>query len=110
VPSRRIEEVLSQAAEAPAEASRASAQLKSRIYSALMLSEANQGPLRSLSETKAEGRGLCIFEQIVEIAPFGSPAKQYNYCRICHGRFLGERFEDPPLYWSGCPYAEFKKG
>lgn len=104
---RRIDEILSQA-EGAALSSRASSRLKSRIYSALMLEEAAAGALRSMTGTKAEGRRLCIFEQLVEIAPVGESAKQYNYCRICHGRILGEHLENPPLYWSGCPYAEFK--
>lgn len=103
---RRIDQILSQAEYAAP--FRASSRLKSRIYSTLMLEEAAAGPLRSVMETKAEGRGLCIFEQLIEIAPIGESAKKYNYCRICHGRILGEHLENPPLYWSGCPYAEFK--
>src|SRR5687767_2892907 len=55
VAKRRLDEILSQAGEA-AGPSRASSRLKSRIYSALMLEEAVAGPLRSVTETKADGR------------------------------------------------------
>lgn len=106
--NKSLEAVLTQAAAAEVAPSHAPSRLKSRIYSALMLAEANQGPIRSTSETLAEGRGLCVFEHLVEIAPLGSGVKQYNYCRVCHARILGERIEDPPLYWSCCPYMEFK--
>ncbi len=75
-----------------------------------MLAEAAEGKLRDLSETVSAGWNLCVFEQIVQIAPVGSTAKAFNYCRVCHGRLMGENIENPPLYWSCCPYAEFKNG
>jgi len=103
-----VEKLLSQAMDAAAPV-RASTRLKSRIYSALMREEAATGPIRSLAETKAEGRDLCIFEQLIRIAPVGESVRQFNYCRICHARILGEHLENPPLYWNGCPYAEFNE-
>jgi hypothetical protein len=105
---QRIEELIRVAVDAPATPSHAPSRLKSRIYSALMLAEADQGPLRELGETEAAGHGLCVFEKLAEIALVGSTAQQFNYCRICHARIMGEQWEDPPLYWPCCPYAEFK--
>jgi hypothetical protein len=88
---------------------RAPARLKSRIYSALLERQQQGGPLLSLSQVKAEGRKLCVFEELVQIAPIGEAAKQPNLCRICHARILAEAIENAPVYWPGCPYAQFQK-
>jgi hypothetical protein len=87
----------------------ASARLKARIYSALVRRQQESGPLSSLTETKAEGRGLCVFEQAWTLAPVGAGMKHYNLCRVCHARLLAEKMEKAPIYWSGCPYADFHK-
>jgi hypothetical protein len=87
----------------------APANLKARLYSALVLQQAASGPLASLTESKAMGQKLCVFEQLVQIAPVGETVKMLNICRVCHARVLAEHFETPPIYWSGCPYVEFKK-
>jgi hypothetical protein len=87
---------------------RAPSRLKSRIYSALVQRQRQDGPLLSLSEVKAGGRKLCVFEVLVQIAPVGEPAKQPNLCRICHARVLAETIENAPVYWPGCPYAQFQ--
>src|SRR5579863_7113881 len=86
---------------------RAPSRLKSRVYSALMRAEAASGALASLSKCRDSGGVLCVWEKLVEIAPVGERAKSLNFCGVCHARVLGERFESPPIYWSGCPYAEF---
>ena len=83
--------------------------LKARLYSALVQRQAKAGPLMGLSETHARGHQLCVFEQFVRIAPVGEKTKSLNICRVCHARMLGENLESPPIYWSGCPYVEFKK-
>lgn len=93
----------------PSESGNAPSRLKSQIYSALVQQQAESGPLQSLTQTKAAGHGLCVFEELVRIAPVGEPAKQLNPCRICHARILAEYFEDPPIYWPNCPYVSFKK-
>ncbi len=103
-----LERLIGAAAETGGDAALAPTRLQSRIYSALMLAQAEEGPLRSLGETEACGRGLCVFEKLVEITPVPEDLQTFNYCRICHGRIMGERIEDPPLYWPGCPYAQFK--
>ena len=87
---------------------RAPARLKSRIYSALIERQQSDGPLLSLSEVKARGRRLCVFEELVQIAPVGESTKQPNFCRVCHARILAENVENAPVYWSGCPYAQFQ--
>lgn len=87
----------------------APSRLKARIYSALMLRESASKRLRSIPETKAEGRKLCVFEELVRIAPVATNMKSLNICRICHARVLGEAMEKPPIYWANCPYVEFKK-
>ena len=86
----------------------ASARLKSKIYSALVLAQAETGQLLSLPECKAGGRALCVFEELVQIAPIGQTIKSINYCRICHARVLAERLEKAPIYWPGCPYVSFQ--
>jgi hypothetical protein len=88
---------------------RAPSRLKSRIYSALLERQRNDGPLLSLSEVKARGRRLCVFEELVQIAPVSEAAKQPNFCRVCHARILAENIENAPVYWPGCPYAEFQR-
>ena len=87
----------------------ASARLKARIYSTLLRRQQESGPLSSLTETKAEGRGLCVFEQAWTLAPVGAGMKHFNLCRVCHARLLAEKMEKAPIYWSSCPYADFHK-
>ena len=94
------------AAEIPAET--ATPRLKSRIYSALVSAQAESGPLLDLQRCKKTGRALCIFEEIVRIAPLGKVAQSINYCRVCHARVLAEHLEKAPIYWPGCPYAAFQ--
>ncbi len=88
---------------------RAPARLRSRTYSLLTLRQAESGPLLSVSETKASGRGLCVFEELARIAPFGEGFKRRNFCRACHARKLAEVLKKAPIYWGHCPYAEFQK-
>ena len=105
----KLDALMSLAADAPSIGVGASTRLKSRIYSALMLEAAADGPLLDLDATVAAGHGLCVFEKLVQIGPVGGALKSFNYCRVCHGRLMGEHIEDPPLYWVCCPYAEFKQ-
>jgi hypothetical protein len=88
---------------------RAPARLKARVYSALMLAETAQGRLRDMAETKKAGGELCVFEELVRIAPVTRRLKSSNICRLCHARILAETLEKPPIYWPHCPYANFKK-
>ena len=89
---------------------RAPAKLKSRIYSALVTELALRGPLASLTESKADGRRLCVFERAVVLLPIGDDLKRRNPCRICHARVCGEHMDDAPIFWPGCPYSDFHKG
>ena len=82
--------------------------LKSRIYSALVARQAASGPLLSLPAVKADGRGLCVFEELVRIAPLGEKMKSFNCCRVCHARVVAERIDSAPIYWSQCPYVGFQ--
>ncbi|MDX1982438.1 MAG: hypothetical protein SFV51_19340 [Bryobacteraceae bacterium] len=86
----------------------APSRLKSRIYSAMLDQMAETEPLASVTESKQCGGQLCIFEEIMERAPVGDTAKRWNYCAVCHARVLGERVENAPIYWPGCPYAQFQ--
>jgi hypothetical protein len=83
--------------------------LKARTYSTLTQRQAASGPLLSLTETKAVGRGLCVFEQAACLVPIGEKAKSLNFCRVCHARWLAEKLENAPIYWGDCPYVEFQK-
>ncbi len=87
----------------------APARLKSKIYSALVQAQTAAGGLLSLPECKADGRALCVFEEIVQIAPVGRTIQSVNYCRVCHARVLAESLEKAPIYWSGCPYVSFQR-
>jgi hypothetical protein len=90
------------------EPTRAPSRLKAKVYSALMRQQAELGPLMSLSEARSRGEKLCFFEQLVQVAPLGETAKSLNICRVCHARVLAEHFENPPIYWPGCPYVDLK--
>ena len=94
-------------AEAP-DTVRAPSRLKSRIFSAMQKEQAAGGPLRSLSQTKSDGRSLCVFEELLQIAPVGESVKSRNPCRVCHARILGERVEGAPIWWPHCPYVDFQ--
>jgi hypothetical protein len=110
IPSERFFEWLAQETEA-AEAvpcQQAPARLKSRTYSALVRLQASSGPLLSLSEPHQSR--LCVFEQLVKIAPAGETVKSLNPCSVCHARILAERMEHAPIYWRNCPYVDFQKG
>ncbi|MBI3680201.1 MAG: hypothetical protein HY235_07365 [Acidobacteria bacterium] len=89
---------------------KASSRLKSRIFSTLTRQQEESGPLLSLRETSRAGSQLCIFEQLVQIAPVGEKLHSFNYCRICHARALAERIEAAPIWWPGCPYVLFQGG
>ena len=86
----------------------APSRLKSKIYSALVRLQSQSGPLLNLSETRAKGRSLCVFEKLVEISPVGENVKALNLCRVCHARVLAETVENAPIYWRHCPYAGFQ--
>jgi hypothetical protein len=87
---------------------RAGSRLKSRAYTALVRKQAESGPIASVTETKARGRSLCVFEDLVQIAPVGEKAKSAFFCNTCHARWLAERMERPPIWWPHCPYASFR--
>ncbi len=86
----------------------APSRLKAKLYSALMRVETANGPLMSLQQNKFHGQALCVFEELVQIAPVGDRAKSANICRVCHARILAERIENAPIFWGGCPYVGFK--
>jgi hypothetical protein len=96
------------ALEANAQPTRAPARLRSRIYSALVNRLSEAGPLLSLSASEAAGAQLCVFEKALAALP-GEQIGSKNPCRVCHARVLGERLEWAPIYWPGCPYADFHK-
>ena len=98
----RIGDIASPQASAPTS-------LKARVYSALLRRQAEDGRLESLSKGYSRGHELCVFEQLVRISPIGETAKSLNICRVCHARVLAEQMNNPPIYWPGCPYVEFKK-
>jgi hypothetical protein len=107
LPDDAFERLADQDDSSPSEL-RAPGSLKSRIYTALVKSQSAEAPLRPLTETLAEGRRLCVFEQLVQIAPAGQKAESVFYCQVCHARVLAEHFDNPPIYWPNCPYVGFK--
>lgn len=88
---------------------RAPSSLKARLYTALVREQQTTGSLASLDATVSAGRGVCVFEKLVQIAPVGDQAKTPFFCGVCHARILGEHLENPPIFWSNCPYVAFKK-
>ena len=88
---------------------RAPATLKSRIYSRLVARMAESGPLLDLIDTKKTGARLCVFENVLTLLPVGTDTRSANPCRICHARVVGERMQHAPIFWPGCPYAEFHR-
>lgn len=102
----KFETLLKQSADATPATERASSRLKSRILSRLIELEQGEGPLRVLSANRAQGDSLCVFEHLVAAMPSGN-LQSRNPCRVCHARVLGEHVENAPIYWPGCPYAQF---
>jgi hypothetical protein len=94
----------------PADEERAPARLKSKVYSSVVAAMAGSGPLLDLSEVKAAGGHLCVFEHAVAVLPIGSTLGSKNPCRVCHARVLGERMDHAPIFWPGCPYSDFHNG
>lgn len=92
----------------PSTTRRAPSRLRSRIYTAMIREQQASGPLESVKETKAAGHKLCVFEELVQIAPVGETLQRKFPCHICHARKLAEAMEHPPIWWPHCPYAEFK--
>ena len=86
----------------------APSRLKAKIYSALLRRQQESGPLLSLSETRSAGRGLCVYENFVQIFPVGEKAKCFNCCSVCHARLLAENWEAALIHWSNCPYVRFQ--
>ena len=85
------------------------ASLKSRVYSRLVQAQNAEGRLLPLAEVKAAGRSLCVFEELVRIAPVGEALQSRNYCRVCHARVLAEHLDPAPIWWPGCPYVRFQR-
>jgi hypothetical protein len=88
----------------------APARLKSKVYSALVTSMAQSGPLLDLTDVKDGGGHLCVFERAIVMLPVGAGVGSRNPCRICHARVLGERLQHAPIFWPGCPYSDFHNG
>ena len=82
--------------------------LKSRVYSRLIEAQQTEAPLLGLKDTAAAGRGLCVFEKLIEILPAGASLQNFQYCSVCHARVAGEKIENAPIYWANCPYCEFQ--
>lgn len=108
IPEDRFFEKLAADLETSAVETPAPSRVKSRIYSAIVLRQMESGPLLSVSRTKSSGRKLCVFEDLVHIAPVGEEVKSLNFCRVCHARILAEKIERAPIYWPGCPYVRFQ--
>ncbi len=87
---------------------RAPSRLKSKLYSTLIRHEQESGPLQSVSQTRAEGHELCVFENVARISPLGKGFHSFNFCSLCHARILGESLEHAPIFWEHCPYVSFQ--
>ena len=103
---KQFEHLMRQSAEAAAAPEEASSRLKSKLLSRLIELEQAEGPLRVLSENRALGDGLCVFEHLVAALP-SDDLQSRNPCAVCHARVLGELVEKAPIFWPGCPYAQF---
>jgi hypothetical protein len=83
--------------------------IKARVYSTLIREQQKTGHLQSISEIEAKGHSLCVFEKLVEITPVGEKTKSRFFCWTCHARVAAENIEKAPIFWPGCPYADFQK-
>ena len=90
-----------------AESQRAPSRLKAKLYTSLVQKQQESGRLRTLTETRADGRGLCVFEELWSRAVSAEAAQSFNCCSLCHARVLAEHWEAAPIYWGNCPYAAF---
>ena len=100
------EDLWAQCMDAGPEPPAASSRLQSRLLSRLIELEQAEGPLRVLSANRAQGDALCVFEHLLAGLP-SEDLQSRNPCAVCHARVLGERVEKAPIYWPGCPYAQF---
>ena len=89
---------------------RAPARLKSRIYSRLLAEQQATGGLLSLTDTRASGRPLCVFETAVALTSLPDPVQRKNPCYVCHARHLAEHLDEAPIFWPHCPYSDFHRG
>jgi len=103
-----IERLAGLASDEQAPVRKAPSRLKSRTYTALIREQQKTGPLLDLTATKRGGRKLCVFEDLVQIAPVGRNAESAFVCRICHARVLAENLDHAPIWWPGCPYVRFQ--
>ena len=91
------------------EPDRAPSRLKAKLYTSLVQKQQESGRLRTLAETRANGRGLCVFEELWSLAISAEAAQSFNCCSVCHARVLAEHWEAAPIYWGHCPYVAFGK-
>ena len=92
----------------PSEEPATPSRLKARLYTSLIHLQQTTGPLEDVSTSKRRGSRLCVFEELVQIAPISPSAKAPFFCGVCHARFLAENFDNAPIWWSGCPYVDFQ--
>lgn len=88
---------------------RAPSRLKAKLYTSLVQKQQESGRLRTLAETRANGRGLCVFEDLWSRVTSVEAAQSFNCCSVCHARVLAEHWEAAPIYWGHCPYVAFGK-
>jgi hypothetical protein len=105
----RFEQLAEHANDESSSPLKAPARLKSRAYTALIHAQQEAGPLLDLTATKRSGRELCVFEQLVQIAPVGDGVESKFFCQVCHARILAENLEHAPIYWHACPYVKFQR-
>ena len=104
---RLFELLARQADEAGAE--RAPSRLKAKLYTSLVQKQQESGRLLTLAETRANGHGLCVFEDLWSRVTSAEGAQSFNCCSVCHARVLAEHWEAAPIYWEHCPYVAFGK-
>ena len=83
--------------------------LKAKLYTSLVRKQQESGRLCTLAETRANGRGLCVFEDLWSRVTPAEAAQSFNCCSVCHARVLAEHWEAAPIYWGHCPYVAFGK-
>jgi hypothetical protein len=104
----RLFELLAQQAD-EAGSERAPSRLKSKLYTSLVQKQQESGPLLALAETRANGHGLCVFEDLWSHVTSAEAVQSFNCCSVCHARVLAEHWESAPIYWGHCPYVAFGK-
>src|SRR5262249_57016258 len=62
----------------------APSRLKAKLYTSLVQKQQESGRLLPLAETRVNGHGLCVFEDLWSRVTSAEGAQSFNCCSVCH--------------------------